>query len=382
VRPNRTERGCPAYPSAQVDRPASGGRYRALVTPAPDHRDHAGDDPFVRHSLQTSMYFPQTRLFVAGNPKAAGTTLRWWLLGAHGVDVAAVTAPSLWAESSPAQTVWDVNVDLRYTWDRLGDDERTDALESTDVLTVRPIRHPLTRTFSAWSSKYLALEPGYHERLPAGFPAPAERIASTDEVAAMFEDFVMAVRDHVSTDAEWSGLDVHFWPQHRLLARSVAGETILLRQESMAEGLGRIEKQLSDHGVAVPPVLRVNENVIPYSPSLISAKALAVTADLYADDFDNWNYPAHAPDAAPRPIDLDWLNDVRGRNRRYAVVHAAAVEGRTRRRQLEKRLGAVEDQLAAISNERNDLLASRSWRITAPLRWLGGRRPGTRKSPP
>jgi hypothetical protein len=35
------------------------------------------------------MFFPSTRLFVAGNSKAAGTTLRWSLLAAHGVDVRA-----------------------------------------------------------------------------------------------------------------------------------------------------------------------------------------------------------------------------------------------------------------------------------------------------
>ncbi len=327
------------------------------------------------------MYFPQTRLFVAGNPKAAGTTLRWWLLGAHGVDVAAVTAPSLWGESSPAQTVWDRNVDLRYTWDRLGDAERTDGLESTDVVTVRPIRHPLTRTFSAWSSKYLALEPGYHERLPAGFPAPPERIASVDEVAAMFEDFVTAVRDHVSTDAGWSGLDVHFWPQHRLLARSVAGETILLRQESMAEGLGRIEKQLSDHGVAAPPVVRVNENVVPFVTSLVSSTALDVITELYAGDFETWDYSVTALDTPARPIDLDWLNDVRDRNRRYAVVHAAAVAHRASQQASAHALVSLERQLADLTTQRDDLLASHSWRITAPLRRLGGRRPGTRKSP-
>ena len=33
-------------------------------------------DRFVGHSLRTSMFFPQSKLFVAGNPKAAGTSIR------------------------------------------------------------------------------------------------------------------------------------------------------------------------------------------------------------------------------------------------------------------------------------------------------------------
>ena len=43
----------------------------------------------------------------------------------------------------------DVRVDLRYAWNNLDEQERRDALESTDVLTVQPVRHPVTRAFSA-----------------------------------------------------------------------------------------------------------------------------------------------------------------------------------------------------------------------------------------
>ena len=73
-------------------------------------------DPFIEHSLRTSMFCPESRLFVAGNPKAAGTSLRWWLLEAHGVDVTERTARSLWGESAPFQTVWDGRIDLDFTW--------------------------------------------------------------------------------------------------------------------------------------------------------------------------------------------------------------------------------------------------------------------------
>ena len=73
-------------------------------------------DPYGKHSLRTSMYFPETHLMVAGNPKAAGTTLRWWLLSAHGVDVSERTRRSWWGASAPYQTVWDEGVQLDYVW--------------------------------------------------------------------------------------------------------------------------------------------------------------------------------------------------------------------------------------------------------------------------
>src|SRR5215207_10125218 len=93
-------------------------------------------DPFVQHSLHTSMFFPDSRLMVAGNPKAAGTALRWWLLGAHGIDVTTATKHAWWGESAPFQTVWDEGDHLRYIWPQLSGEGRRDAREAPDVLTV------------------------------------------------------------------------------------------------------------------------------------------------------------------------------------------------------------------------------------------------------
>ena len=110
-------------------------------------------DNFAKHSLSTSMFFPQSRLMIAGNPKVAGTSLRWWLLPLHGVDVESLTRNSLWGESAPFQTVWDGGIDLTFTWNYLSAESRNDALFATDVLTVQPVRHPVARAFSAWSGK-------------------------------------------------------------------------------------------------------------------------------------------------------------------------------------------------------------------------------------
>jgi hypothetical protein len=325
------------------------------------------DDRFVAHSLRTSMFFSRSRLLVRGNPKAAGTTLRWWLLSAHGVDVAAAVADSLWNESGAAQTVWDERVDLRYTWRRLSDTERADALSSEDVVSVHPVRHPQTRAFAAWASKYLTWEPHYHERLPQGFAAPPDSVDSVEQITSMYETFICMLRDHVVAH-EWDGVDVHFWPQHRLLAPAATGPVLLLRQEDMADGLASIAAHLRQQGVEPPAVPRINESVVPYHPELVTAAAAQAVHNLYGDDFTRWSYDVAPPRGSSRDIDLDWLNDVRGRNRRYAVMCAAAghrrddADGQQLRRQLD-----------AVTAERDALLTSTSWRVTAPLRWVSGR---------
>lgn len=323
-------------------------------------------DRFVGHSLRTSMYFPQSKLFVAGNPKAAGTSIRWWLLESHGVDVAGLTADSLWGESAPFQTVWDPAVDLRFTWPRLRPDEQQEALASPEVMTVHPVRHPVTRTFSAWAGKYLTREPYYEGRLPAGFDPAPDQVESADHVAELFAAFVGSLARHVAEHDDWADVDVHFWPQHRLLARTPEGPLLLLRQESMAAGLEQVEGRLRESGLTPVPLARVNENVVSYQASLVHGDTVAALADLYAADFSTWGYRAEAPAAPERGLDLAWLNDLRGRNRRFEVVHHAAVAAR-------HRVGELESALAAAQRRERELLDSTSWRATRPLRWASER---------
>ena len=326
----------------------------------------AEHDRFVAHSLRTSMFFPQSRLFIAGNPKAAGTSMRWWLLNTHGVDVAARTIGSLWGESAPYQTVWDDSADLEYTWSRLPDEAKTDALTSTDVLTVKPVRNPLTRAFSAWAGKYLTLEPYYSDRLPPSFDPPPSTIESAQHITALFDSFVSSLLELAQSSPEWEGIDVHFWPQHRLLARSVVGRDFELKQEDMANGIDRILLQMREHGINAEPMPRLNENVVPYQPEFISEAARGKLVTLYGPDFARYGYPDELPAGSKQELDLPWLNDLRGRNLRYGVVHQIATRNRDR-------IGELNRELADARRREQELLGSHSWKVTKPLRAVTGR---------
>ena len=322
-------------------------------------------DRYVAHSLRTSMFFPDSRLMIAGNPKAAGTTLRWWLLEAHGIDVPAATRHSWWGESAPFQTVWDEGVHLRYIWPQLSEEERRDALEAPDVLTVLPIRNPITRLFSAWSGKYLAQEPYYAERLPEEFAGLPHSIDSEHVVTECFHAFVRTLASVVD-DRGWENLDVHLWPQHLLLAREPAGPTLELRQESMSEGIDAITRHLISHGVTVGTAPRINETIVPYQQQLVNAPALASIIDTYAGDFDRWSYERALPTSSSRAIDLNWLNDVRGRNARYGVLHRSLMHQSRERERLR-------GELDAAHRRESELIDSTSWKVTGPLRWVSDR---------
>jgi hypothetical protein len=322
-------------------------------------------DPFIEHSLRTSMFFPVTRLFVAGNPKCAGTTLRWWLLSVHGVDVAERTRNSWWGESAPFQTVWDSGVELDFTWRDLSPSRREDALTSADVLTVNPTRHPVSRLFSAWSGKYLIDEPYYEDRLPEGFARLPASIDSDSQITELFERFTSDLRSFVDANG-FEQVDVHFWPQHRLLGRHPVGEVLVLRQESMTDGLTAIANHLSEHGLTPGEAPRINETVVAYRGDLVTDAALTNAKALYAEDFAKYDYPEERPadsSRAARGIDLDWLNDVRGRNARYGVIHRNLTR-------LQRENDELRDVTAQARSREDELMETTSWKVTGPLRWV------------
>ena len=144
---------------------------------------------------------------------------------------------------------------------------------------------------------------------------------------------------------------------------------MILRQESMSAGLEEIIAHLGGYGIDAPPMPRINENVVSYQPDLVSDEAGALVAELYAEDYAAFGYTEALPTARAGDVDLEWLNDVRGRNRRYGVIHRAAMEARRHIQALEKELEVGRGQARAAEIHQQAVLSSRSWRVTRPVRW-------------
>jgi hypothetical protein len=333
-------------------------------------------DRFQERSIVTSLFFPRSRLFIAGNRKAAGTSLRWWLLPLHGVDVEALTKDVVGRELVSTEAVWAGLRSFRYIWKALSDQERQDALESADVLRIAPIRHPVPKVFSAWSQKYLQLEPGFPENLPEGFPAPAARIDSREQIRDEFTAFARALG---RTDRSWKGIDGHLYPQHLVLGAFLPDLATFVRTEEMANGVELIQKHLAQHGVEAGPMPRFNEAVVPYQDDLVSGEALDVITAMYAKDFTTFDYEPSTPVSKHKDVSLDWLNDVRDRNRHWGLARDELTRLRKRSgggrnrpapssadaevRRLRRRVDELERENAAIRG-------STSWKVTAPLRSL------------
>jgi hypothetical protein len=134
----------------------------------------------------------------------------------------------------------------------------------------------------------------------------------------------------------------------------------------MSQGLDEISSYLRSQGIDPGPAPRINETVVPYRQELVNDAALREIIALYDADFDPWQYDRDRPASSSRAFDLAWLNDVRGRNARYGVIHQALMDQGREREQLQR-------ELAAARKREGELMDSTSWKVTGPLRWVGDR---------
>ena len=222
---------------------------------------------------------------------------------------------------------------------------------------------PISRLFSAWSGKYLVGEPYYSARLPDGFPTVPETVQDEHHIAELFEKFVDALHNAVC-DGDFLPLDVHFWPQTRLLARPVAGEELVVRQEQMGKGLAALATYLAGQGLDAGEAPHINETVVPYRDEFMSPRTRDLAIALYGEDFDRWKYPRDLPPSGSRTVDIDWLNDVRGRNRRYGVLHRELLR-------VQEESSRYRAETGRLTKRESELVESTSWKVTRPLRWLG-----------
>jgi hypothetical protein len=327
-------------------------------------------DEFQHRSVRTSLYFPTSKLFIAGNRKAAGTAVRWWLLPAHGVDVEAVTHDVVGRELAATEAVWAGAAPLPFLWRSLSDEERKEALTASDVLRVAFVRHPISRIFSSWSQKYLQREPGFNDGLPPSFPQPPESVDSPEQIRDMFTEFVASLSQWRGS---WLKLDGHLYPQNLVLGHLLPDGATILRVEQMADAVTLIVDHLERFGVSPGPLPRVNEAIVGYDTRLVGDEAAEHLAQLYSEDLELFSYDPEPPPSRAREINFEWLNDVRRRNERWAIARRELIGLRRQLRPV--RSGNLRSEVASLRRrcrelglELDRMRASRSWRLTAPLR--------------
>lgn len=382
------------------------------------------DEAAVFNYLRWSGYrSEQHKLFYVSTPKVACTSLKWWFASLVGCSKGLNEITDS-AESNPDQIVHEMHRVAPHVTG-LSAEQLHEALTSDSYFRFAVVRNPYKRIFSAWQSKLLLQEPQqvgpylqrdfYHQPLRDG-----------NDIAMAFEGFL----EHLASQEAPTFWDQHWTPQVMLLRPDLINYTVLARIEESS----RLSKALSEHlGEYLPDPFaerRANESLIPYLPEFVTERSASLIRSLYAEDFSVLGYDTEPPKAKQSfthdelMLALRAIKLIRGRHKalgerterivalglsigvleaKAQSLNASVVEGVTQITELrilaEKREAEIANltrlngnlkaqvvegeekiirllqekdaEVTAVRQELQKAHASRSWRVTAPLRRAG-----------
>ena len=376
------------------------------------------------------------KLFYVATPKVACTTLKWWFAALEGYagQLKRLTGCS---ESDPDLIVHESH---RVAKDVNGLPlaDLAEALESESFFRFALVRNPYKRIFSAWQSKLLLREP--IQSIPyVGFDFFNYPIKISADIQIAFQLFL----EHLLANEAPSYWDHHWRPQTDVLRPDLINYTKIYKIEDAKTINADLSEWLGPYVPAPFQGQSSNVSLIPYSSQFLTERSEELIRALYAKDFDQFGYDRQPPSAheampsAQFEIALQAVELIRGRHQilseraakithlnqsfeeqcqRLAEAHQQLTETNQQLTETNQHLREAQQQLAeaqkeladvnhqlslaghqlmeagqrlsdrdhqiSVLGERiDDLLQSRSWRLTRPLRFLFRSLDSVRKPP-
>jgi Sulfotransferase family len=305
------------------------------------------DQDLADHLRNNAFLSQRHRLLYIATPKVASTSLKWWLASIEGCadDLRAVTNSQ---ESDPDLAVHDSFNKVAPHVTGLGLESLSEALSSDAYFRFAVVRNPYKRIFSAWQSKLLLREP-----IEIGPYIKSEffhhRIQQEKDLVEAFEGFL----EHLASNEAPSSWDHHWKPQAALLRPDLIRYTELTKIEHAEKLSKALGEWLGAHVPDPFAMRRTNESLIPYLPEFISERSAELIRVLYAEDFDVFGYERLLP-ASSQAFSAEHLE--------ITIKAIKLIRGRN------ERLGERAAQIQRLKQSLAEILRSRSWRATAPLR--------------
>jgi len=296
-------------------------------------------------------------------PKSGCTSVLWQLAALAGLPRSRFQGTRT-AEVSRSMAIHDMNLwEPRHQWKNHSEAEQGAIMASDNWLRLSVARDPAPRLWSAWQSKILLREPRFVSRFGSEdwFPGPTPTV---DAAVDSFRAFVHAL----DVDPDEAPHDAHWGPQHDLMAGVPL--TFVGRAEDPAATRAKLAGHVGARGQVADDVPRENANPIPYHPSVYDDAAADVLNRVYAADFREFGY---APlDVASVTASSEWRTRAESR----LLLVGELVERHLRIGELLEvvsKVSGLESENVRLTKELAALHASRSWKLTRPLRAL--RRP-------
>ncbi len=242
------------------------------------------------HVELRTIVMPGRRIVYVPNLKSGCTSLLWMLARLAGLSERRFQRSPLGAVSR-AMTIHTMSAwPQRYRWCELSTEEREAIASDDDWLRFTTLRDPSTRLWSAWQSKLLLREPGFHSRFGEQdwFPRLPEK---PQDVVDDFRAFVRALGSSASP------YDAHWAPQSDVLASAPP-----LNHVGRLETMGATLAVLRQHvGPSWDSVAGADENksLLRYDPGLYDEETAEIVNAYYREDFSQFGYQPLNPGGLP-----------------------------------------------------------------------------------
>lgn len=344
-------------------------------------------EPFRWDLARNTFCVPEFRLLYLATPKVACTAWKWWVAELAGISRETIIQKATYSRESLEALLIHDGIERSNPHIQSFDLQQMQAqYANPDLFRFALVRNPYTRIFSAWASKVLLAETG---QVNAGESLPVPQ--NTHELAQAFENFLGEIETREYPDA-W--INSHWVPQSLWLDLPGVPFSHVYAIEKMDVALAEIGEHVHRQGGVSPSLRRFNETVLPWQPRFMTETARRRIIHLYREDFSRF---AYAPETVPGTDNiadetvegiLAAIPHIQARQRRIdALFHGwkgteeekvrwmgqAEIQRLQREHEHEAQMQVIEQyrQSAQTAEQRMAMMeASRSWRMTQPLRRL------------
>lgn len=310
------------------------------------------------------------RLLYVSTPKVACTTLKWWFADLEGYTQALRQVTDS-VETDPDLVIHDSFYKVAPNVTGLTPEALSEPLTSESYFRFAVVRNPYKRIFSAWQSKLLLREPlQVAPYLNCGFFN--QPIEEARDIAMAFEGFL----EHLAANEAPDYWDLHWTPQVTLLRPDLIDYTKLVKIENAKELSTALAEWIGPDFVDPFATRSANESLIPYLPELITARSAELIRALYVADFEMFGYSEQPPEAKETfsadqfKLALKAIEIIRGRHQRLGEM-SVLIPNLNQAVAERDRVIAERDRVIAERDAKiNAIYASRSWRLTRPLRFI------------
>jgi hypothetical protein len=295
---------------------------------------------------------PRWKTVYISVPKAACTSLKWLVADLQD------ESPERFYNTLSRETGRSMTVHHRYRWKHtptlheLSDEQLEEIRPDNGWFVFAVVRHPSTRLWSGWQSKFLLGEPRFRAMYP---DAPWPRIPqTTKEVVEGFQDFVRAMDEERHRSLFH---DRHFRAQTRLLQVDQMPYSRIYQTSQINVLLEDLADHLEPLGLDTMPLLhRSNETPLRPIRSLFDDQTMEIIGRQYASDFDHFDFgdvlPPHLLEWEEYPEELlAEIGRLIERAERIDDLYEAAVRAKNGRNAAKAEVVRLRAALAAAQAE-------------------------------